>query len=248
MYSWKAIRTACLVLLLLPIVHVAWLMSRDTMEALDNSPTAWAREVANFTVANDGMQLSPKSIVVVGGLRVKLWRNLQDQLAPRPVLMRGIGDAIVEDITFNYTPLIGLNQPDTVVLLPGNSEFHIRDNKSAAELANAIRQLVELDASHGLTHHFYVFTPLKTLLYPEDHGKIDETTRLLQAWAKDSGRVAVLDPNPLLADAGGMPEGIYFRGDGVNLNEHGYLRLSVLLRSRLEKDAGEELQANSSAP
>jgi hypothetical protein len=44
-----------------------------------------------------------------------------------------------------------------------------------------------------------------------------------------------------------MPNGTYFRGDGVNLNEHGYLRLSVLLLTQVEKDSP-TMQVTSSAP
>ncbi len=74
MYSWKAIRIACSVLLLLPIVHLTWLMSRDTLETLNSSPDAWAREVAAYAAADAGTQLPASPMVVVGGQRVKLWR------------------------------------------------------------------------------------------------------------------------------------------------------------------------------
>ncbi len=247
MYSWKAIRIACAVLLLLPLVHLAYLVSRETMETLDNSPEAWAREVNNYAAADALMQLPQNPIVVVGGLRVKLWRDLNDLLGPRPVLMRGLGDALVDDINFNYTRLIGFYQPDTVVLLPGNSEFHIRDNKSAVQLATAIRELVAVDASYGITRRFYVFTPLKTILHPQDYLTIDHTAQLLQAWAKLDDRVVILDANPLLCGPDGIPQGRYYRGDGVNLNEHGYLRLSVLLRAQVAADAV-ALQEYSSTP
>ena len=69
----------------------------------------------------------------------------------------------------------------------------------------------------------------------------------MQAWAKTEERVVILDANPLLSGPDGMPREIYFRGDGVNLNEHGYLRLSVLLQTQVETDAP-EVQANSSTP
>lgn len=246
MYSWKTIRIACTLLLLVPIVHLTYLISRDTRETLDSSPDAWVREINLYAAKDAHLTLPESPIVVVGGRRVKLWHNLEDLLAPRPVLMRGLGDAIVEDITFHYTRLIGFYQPDTVVLLPGNSEFHVRDNKSAPELLRAIRNLVKLDASYGITRHFYVFAPLKTLLRPQDYPTMDEATALLEAWAASDERVVILDANPLLSGTDGMPSGMYFRGDGVNLNEHGYLRLSVLLRTQLEADAA--LQGDSSTP
>lgn len=234
MISWKVLRTICTVLLLVPIVHLAFLLSRETREALDHSPEAWAREVNQYREADSRSALPENPVVVVGGRRVKLWSDLPDLLAPRPVLMRGIGGAVVEDITSNYNPLIGFYRPGTVVLMPDNSEFHVRDNKSATELLAAIRDLAALDADHGKTQRFYVFTPVKTLLNPGDYPVINEATHLLRDWAAGEDRVELLDINPLLAGPDGLPRRTYFRGDGINLNEHGYLRLSLLLLSALE--------------
>ena len=247
MYSWKAIRITSTILLLLPIVHLAYLLSRDTLETLDNSPASWAREVDAYAAADTGSHLPSSPLVVVGGLRVKLWPGLAELLTPQPVLMRGLGDAIVEDLSFNYTRLIGFYQPATVVLLPGNSEFHIRAQKSPQELVTTIRELVALDATFGITQHFYVFPPVKTLLYPQDYPTIDEVTQLLHSWAKSDKRVVILDANPLLAGRNGTPQGMYFRGDGVNLNEHGYLRLSEVLRTQVSADAV-TVQEHTSAP
>jgi hypothetical protein len=150
--------------------------------------------------------------------------------------MRGLGDATVDDILFHYKRLVGFYQPQTVVLLPSNSEFHIRDMKSADELAAAIRKLVELDLSHRSTGHFYVFSPLSTPLYPEDWKKIRKTTELLKAWAKTNDQVDILDANVFLCDASGAAKADYFRVDGVNLNDLGYSRLSMLLLSQMERD------------
>jgi hypothetical protein len=247
MYSWKAIRIASTILLLLPVIHLAYLLSRDTLETLDNSPATWAREIANYAAADSGTHLPENPIVVVGGLRVKLWPGLADLLTPQPVLMRGLGDAIVEDLSFNYTRLIGFYQPATVVLLPGNSEFHIRDHKTPQELVAAIRELVALDASYGITRYFYIFTPVKTILFPKDYPTIEESTRLLRSWAKADSRVVILDANTTLGGPDGRPLGRYFRADGVNLNEHGYLRLSDVLRAQLIADAA-GLHEHSRAP
>ncbi len=237
MYSWKTIRIACTIALLLPIVHLAYLVSRDTMETLDTSPDAWSRELSAYAATDALNHLPTAPIVVVGGHRVRLWRGLEDMLAPRPVLMRGLGDAIVEDITYSYSRLVGFYQPDTVVLLPGNSEFHIRDNKAPEDLAAAITELVELDGSHGVTRHFYIFTPLKTPLYPRDNPTIEQATRLLKAWADTDQRVTILDANALLSRADGNAKPDFYRSDGVNLNEHGYLRLSLLLQRQIDEDA-----------
>ena len=233
MYSWKAIRTICAVLLLIPIVHLAYVVSQDTLATLDASPDAWADEVRAYAEADMAVAIPDTPILVVGGRRVKLWKGLGDLLSPQPVLMRPLGDATVNDITHYYDELVGYYQPGTLVVLPGNSEFHVRDNKSAQELVRAIRRLIELDESYKVARRYYIFAPIKTPLYPQDYTKIEETTRLLRQWALGKAQVDILDPNALLARSNGQPNPDFFRMDGVNLNEQGYIRLSLLLQASL---------------
>src|SRR5210317_614486 len=106
MFSWKTTRIVCIVLLLLPIVHLAYLVSRDALAILDPSPNVWDKELQAYARDDRTSTLPKNPIVVVGGRRVTLWTELPDVLADKPVLMRGLGDAIVEDITYNYTALI----------------------------------------------------------------------------------------------------------------------------------------------
>jgi hypothetical protein len=59
---------------------------------------------------------------------------------------------------------------------------------------------------------------------------------MLKAWASTDKRVTILDANALLTRADGSAKPDFYRGDGVNLNEHGYLRLSLLLSTQIEAD------------
>ena len=234
MISWKLLRTICLVLLLIPVAHLIYMVSRDTVASMNSSPEAWAAEVEAYTRQDRISQLPEDPIIVVGGRRVKLWSGLDDLLAPQPVLMRGLGEATVDDLIYHYERLVGFYQPDTVVLLPGNSEFHIRANKDAEALVSDIQELVELDASLSQSRRFVVISPLKTPLYPSSVPVIDETQERLEAWAPSRDNVILIDANTLLSKADGMPNPAYYRADGVNLNEHGYVRLSVLLQMALQ--------------
>lgn len=245
MYSWNTIRSICAVLLIIPIIHLVFLLSRELQTAMHPGPEAWADEVAAYAQSDQLMRLPNDPIVVIGGRRVKLWQGLEDLLGPQPVLLRGLGDATINDITHYHSQLIGYYNPLAVVLVPGSSEFHIRDNKSADELVRAIRKLAELDSSYKVTRQLYVFTPLKTPRHPLDHAVIDETTDLLQHWAETEDGVTILDANTLLSRRDGRPDPDYYRFDGVNLNEHGYLRLSLMLKNRLEQDAPQLHAMNS---
>ncbi|MFT5710275.1 MAG: hypothetical protein ACI8QT_000969 [Halioglobus sp.] len=236
MHSWKTIRIVSAILLLIPIIHLAVLVSRDALTALDSSPTAWNSELEAYVKADRLVERHTEPILVIGGRRVLLWQGLEALMSPMPIMMRGLGDATVTDLIFHYERLVAFYRPQTVVLLTSNSEFHIRDMKSAEDLVDGIQELVELDFSVRSRGMFYVFTPLNTKLYPQDKPKIEKITRQLESWADTDERVVVLDANRLLSDASGSPKPDYFRPDGVNLNELGYLRLSMLLMSQIKKD------------
>ncbi|MEQ9463118.1 MAG: hypothetical protein RJQ10_05625 [Haliea sp.] len=239
MYSWTAIRNFCLALLLVPIGHFAWLAARDALQITHSSPTAWQKEVEAYTRADQRTALPNLPVLVVGGRRVTLWQDLPDMLAPQPVLMRGLGSAVIEDILHYYDRLIGFYRPSSVVLLPGNSEFHLRDDKTATELAAAIKALELKDAGLRGNGRFIVFVPVKSPVFPRDFAAIDETATLLHRWARGRPRVTVLDPNPLLQDLAGNPSGRFFWPDGMHLNNAGYTRLGALLQDALRHSAGQ---------
>ncbi len=233
MYSWKVIRNVCIVLLLIPIGHFAWLVAEETLQTMQNSPTAWEEEMRAYTRADQRTALPNQPVLIVGGREVKLWQGLPELLAPQPVLMRGLGSAIVEDVTYYYDRLIGFYRPATLVLLPGNSEFHLRDEKDAPALVAAIQALEKKDRRLHEDGRLIVFVPVKTPFYSQDFATIDQAAASLRAWAASRPRVTVLDPNPLLQELDGTPSGRYFRPGGRHLNSAGYGRLGLLLQDAL---------------
>tara|TARA_R110000823_G_scaffold198080_7_gene329240 strand:- start:47333 stop:48076 length:744 start_codon:yes stop_codon:yes gene_type:complete len=238
MYSWGTIRAACILLLLLPLLHLTYLMARDTLALLDTSPEAWQRELDGYIAQDEKTPLPEAPVVVVGGRRVKLWQGLAQILAPEPVLMRGLGDAIVEDISYHYPRLVAFYRPSAVVLFPGDSEFAIRDSKSAPELVEAITELLEIDTAQGLEQRFVIVSPVKTPAPGSFNSTIDAALPLLGQLAAREARVSLLDVNPVLTGVDGAPDPGLFRGDGIQLNEQGYLRLSLVLRNHLWGDTG----------
>ncbi|MFT6955623.1 MAG: hypothetical protein ACJAYC_000619 [Halieaceae bacterium] len=201
---------------------------------MDSSPEAWADELEAFGKTDRASHIPQNPVLVVGGRRVKLWRGLEDTLDSQEVLMRGLGDATVNDIVYNYDRLIGFYRPESLVFLPSNSEFHLRDNKLSEDFVRGVKELAKLDQAHAVTQHLYLISPLKTPLYKADYAKMDEISKNLAAWAMQQPRISYLDANALLGTNSGGPNPRYFRNDGVNLNNEGYVRLSLLLRSAMD--------------
>lgn len=246
MLSWPLIRNTCLALLLLPVVHFAWVVGSEHAQRQTPGPEVWQAEVDAYTREAQPRSLPADPVVVAGGRQVKLWSSLDRLLAPRPVLMRGLGDATLDDILYHYGDLIGYYRPQSLILLLGNSEFQHRDDKEPAELLQAVQQFVATDREHRPYGQLYLIGPIKTPFYPEDHRRIAQANSILAAWAAGEPRVTHIDPAPVLEDSSGNPDGSYFRPGGQYLNPQGYLRLGVLLRAALEAHEAPDIPAESS--
>lgn len=234
MLSWPLIRNTCLALLLLPIAHFAWVVGSEHGKRQTPGPQVWQEDVDAYTREAQNRPLPEQALLVTGGRQARLWTGLDSLLAPRPVLMRGLGDAIVDDLIHHHSALIGYYRPASLVLLVDHNEFRHRDDKTPEELLLAIQQLIATDRSYDVTRHHYLIGPIKAPFYPEDHERIEQTNALLAEWAARDREVTYLDPGPVLENAQGQPDGSYYRPGGQHLNRQGYLRLGVLLRAAVE--------------
>ncbi|MEO1080017.1 MAG: hypothetical protein AAFY29_10705 [Pseudomonadota bacterium] len=233
MLSWTTLRTISLVLLCLPLIHVAYLGAEGAARYLDPSPEVWRAAMDDIIEADMGSVLPEAPILVVGGQRVSLWSNLSARLEPRTTLLRPLGDATLEDISHYYDRLIAYYRASTLVVFPGYSELHLRDNKTPAVFQSAARALLEKDRLFSPQRRRILLTPLMTPLHPGDRQRIVEITRLCRELTREFPQLTVLDPNEWLVREDGLPDPAFFRIDGINLNDEGYARLAIMLGEAL---------------
>ncbi|GAB3288383.1 hypothetical protein GCM10027297_33750 [Parahaliea aestuarii] len=223
-------------LLLLPLIHLAILVTRESLATSNASPLAWQSEVDRYIREDDRSSLPAKPIVVIGGRRASLWPHLEATVSPMPVLVRSVGNATVDDFIHYHERLVSFYRPAAVVLLPGPSEFHLRASHNAEQLSTSIQRLVTLDTRLSSRSRFYVFAPIRSPLQTGDWPTINAVITQLSDWGMDHPSFELIDPNPLLAGADGKPDSTFFRSGGVHLNPAGYLRLDLLLRQALRED------------
>ncbi len=235
MYEWKTLRLLTAVLLLLPVAHILYLVIVDLRLYLDPSPQVWAKEMATYVDTDERLQLPEDPVLIVGGHRVRLWDQLPATIAQKPVLLRPLGDATVEDLTFHYMRLIAHYRPELLVVFPGYADLHLRDHKSPQELTASIRELLKLDSDYRPTGWRFIIAPLQMPLHPGDTERIAAMGRALSNLARQSSRLTVIDPNPALASNGDRPDPRYYLSDGINLSDEGYARVGELLQREIAR-------------
>jgi len=234
MFQWKTLRLIAAILIALPLLHLAYTLGTGAVTYLEPTPETWSPAMEAVIEADMDLALPERPILVVGGQRVRLWRDLPDRLAPRPVLLRPLGDATIEDIRYHYDRLVGHYRPDTLVIVPGYAELHLRDSKTAAAFVRAARELLATDEAYGVTRQRILLTPMLMPLHPEDDERVRAIGAATLGLAATLPNLLILDPNELLTRADGRPNPDYYLSDGINLNSEGYARVTLMLEQAID--------------
>jgi lysophospholipase L1-like esterase len=235
MVSPATTRRAAVFLLLLPLVHLAWLIGADLRRYLEPSPRTWDGALQSIVDADMRTKLPAQPVLIIGGQRVRLWHDLPRRFAPGVTLRRALGDATLEDLTFHYDRLVAYYRPAVLVIFPGYADLHLRDDKTPREFLRAVKALLDRDRDYARSRRRILLTPLLTPLHPGDASRIGAMSALAQRLAAERDDLLVIDANPALRRADGSPDPAYFRIDGVNLNAAGYAIITDLLRASLDR-------------
>jgi hypothetical protein len=236
MYPWPKLRRILVVLLLLPVIHFVLMLANDLRSILDPEPTVWESEVSSLELRNSLNPPEALPLVIIGGRQAKLWRGLDNVLLPMEVVNNGVGSANVDDVLFFFDRLVRPFEPRAVIMVPGPSDFMLRDHKSPEEFMLMIKGLANYVTRMDSKPHFYVLTLNKWPRFPRFWATVDAANNALERWAEGRPDVTLIDTRAAFEQARGLPVRQVFRADGINLNDWGYMQLSLLLRQQLEAD------------
>ncbi|PIE39068.1 MAG: hypothetical protein CSA53_03430 [Gammaproteobacteria bacterium] len=225
-----------IILLLVPLMHLAGKAVVDTHQLLKPSPEVWRDKLERIRRNDAPYATTQHSVVVAGGRQVVHWTGLEETLAPLPVVNRGVGSATVDDLTYLIEALLEDLKPRIVVLLPDRSNFHLRQNKRPIELLNDIQEFTQQVMTNDSIAHIYLYPPLNLPAQPQYYQRTKELTEKLISWANTQPHITVLRGNSLLARVNKQPNPRYFHSNGTQLNNQGYLILSFILRQQIKQD------------
>ncbi len=243
--GWRrgAIRVAAIVSALL-LVLFAFLVY---VLLASSDPGYWAGEIAEFERLDISNPPDKDQIVFVGGGTIRQWDNLEQALAPLPVIKRGFGGAHVSHVTA-YAPRIVLpHEPSAVVVSAGADDLADVGGKPPDQVEADMAELIALLRPSGLrprdAPQVYILSitpsPMRSARWPA----FAQANAQLSALADANPGVYFVDVASLIAtDDGRMDESLY-KWDGLTFNEEGYAVLGRAVRQRLMADLGARLRS-----
>ena len=185
-------------------------------------PNPWEHSIRAFEARDRRCAPGQGAIVFGGSSSFTLWSSLEADLAPLPVLNRGFGGAMIDDVVRYADRIVVPYHPAAVVLFAGTNDIAGARPASAdyvAERFDAFVAKVRLAVPEALT--FYVaITPSRARwrLWPVAM----EANRLIEARVRADAKLRFIDLGPFLVGGDGTPDPEFYRRDGLHPSKTGY--------------------------
>jgi lysophospholipase L1-like esterase len=201
----------------------------------------WEKDIAAFAKSDNENPPPKNGVVFVGSSSIRLW-DLKKSFPAMPVINRGFGGSHLADVVHFVGMLVIKHQPRLVVLYAGEND--IAAGAGPARVSGDFREFVKI-VHKELPETEIIYLSIKASVARwKIVGELQTANRLIEEECKKDRLLRFVDvATPLLGDDG-KPRRELFAGDGLHLNEKGYVIWASILKPLLERKLAEGARQN----
>lgn len=176
--------------------------------------------------------------VFFGSSSIRLWKGLEEMMAPLSVVNRGYGGATVRDILVNYEKLMAQYRPKAFVVFCDNDICGNDNDLSVSGVLDHYRLLFNrLDQDYPGVPVFFLSWKYSGLrAFMRDTQKL--VNDVMADYASNSPQVTFVDVNATLLLPDGDINPSLFESDDLHINRDGYLLWTSVLKPHLMEVCG----------
>lgn len=231
MHALKAV--LAVVLFLLPVSCSA---PRGTGAAEASSPPvqpAWYEsEIVAYETADAESPPAPGRVLFIGSSSIRMWKTLEEDMAPAPVINRGFGGSKTPEVLAVMDRIVYPYKPAAIVYYCGDNDLGETntDSRAAADGFIAFAERV---------HQRWADTPVLYLAIKPSLARwgnwaaMERANAMVAEYAALHEHVEFVDVASCLLGPDGSPDPSVYLGDGLHLNAEGYARWAEVVRPRV---------------
>lgn len=193
-------------------------------------PERFAKDIALFAA----QPAETGGIVFTGSSSIRLWKTLKKDFPGLPVVNRGFGGSVANDLIVHFDTVVARHEPKVIVTYTGSNDLNAK--LSTKEALADYTQFLDL-VHQRFPKTRVIITSVKIsekrlAQIPQVH----ELNRLLKDWTKGKNWVRFLDCTSYLADEKGHPIRQFYVKDLLHLSPEGYARWTQVLDPVLREE------------
>jgi lysophospholipase L1-like esterase len=209
---------------------VSQLSQAQTAATPRPKPERFAKDIAAFAK----QEAAQGGIVFTGSSSIRRWTTLSQDFPDLPVLNRGFGGSVANDLIVYADTVVFRHAPKILVTYTGSNDLNARLSPQEA-LEDYTRFLDLVHAKLPATK--VILTSVKiSLKRVSQIPQVEALNKLLENWAKNKPWVRYVDCTRYLADDQGQPIRRFFVDDLLHLSPEGYAEWTKILSPILHEE------------
>lgn len=197
---------------------------------------AWAMsEIRAFEKLDANVDYPKGAILFIGSSSIRLWKTLDQDMAPYPIIQRGYGGAHFRDMIFFTDRILANHDLQMVVCFVANDISGSPKDASPREVLRLFKFFVkQVRDKHPLIPIMQIsITPTQSRWHKWD--EINLVNQLVKAYCEKTPNLYFIDTVPQFLDKKGKPKQEWFVSDQLHLNQTGYRIWNKIIRTAIEQ-------------
>lgn len=210
-------------------------VKEDPAKKFVESAQMWENEILALEKKDRENTYPDNSILFIGSSSIRLWKNIEKDMAPYPVIQRGVGGAKLSDILVYENRLVNAHRFRAIVIYVGNDIHGSAQDRTPEEVLDIYKDLVtSIRKDHKSTPIFFIgITPT------ESRWKVWEPTHqaneLIKTYSARNKNLHFIETSAAFLGANGMPKSSLFVEDKLHLSQDGYDIWAEIIKHELNK-------------
>lgn len=220
----------------LGILFISIVLSCSPAKKYAESAKGWEKEIQGLEKLDKENTYAENSILFIGSSSIRLWENIEKDMAPYPVIQRGFGGSKLSDVLVYEDRLINPHQFRAIVVFVANDIHGGSADRKPEEVAKLYKQLVKsIRKDHKKTPIFFVqITPTESRWHVWD--KISEANSLIKSYTEKKKNLFYIETADKFLGEDGKPIKAYFREDKLHQTQAGYDVWATAIKESLDKN------------
>lgn len=196
----------------------------------------WEKEISELVKQDETRVYPDNSILFIGSSSIRLWENIEKDMAPYPVIQRGFGGSNLRDVLVYEDRIINPHKFRAIVVFVANDIHGGKGDIAPEEVFKLYTQLVKsIRKEHKKEPIFWIqITPTESRWHVWD--KTQRANTLIKEYTGKHKNLYYIETAPAFLGADGKPIKEYFREDKLHQTQKGYDVWAGLIKKSLDEN------------
>lgn len=201
----------------------------------EKTANSWEPEIQKLE-AKDKIEKDPENAVLfIGSSSVRLWKNIEKDMDPYPVIQRGYGGAKFTDLIVFTKRIVEPHKFRAVAIFVANDISGSKDDKTPREVLGLFKGVEKIIRKKNKNQPIFFIAITPTMSRWQVWPQIREANALIESYCKTKKNLFFINTEAAYLGADGKPIDEYFISDKLHQTQKGYDVWAKAIKSEFDQ-------------